>query len=94
MGTHFGDAAIFQNNDFIELEVAVDPVGNDDGSFIRQRFVEITKDLLLGIRINGTEAIVKNDDLGMFDEGASNTYALLLSTRERDATLTYHRIKA
>ena len=63
-------------------------MGNDEQGEILAEAIDGLHDGLLGFIVQRTSGFIKDDDIGLLIQGASDTNTLALTAREADATLT------
>ena len=71
-----------------------DALCDDDLGRARKLLTEGSSDLRLGRGIDGTGAVVENDDFRLFQKGTRDAETLLLTARNVSTALLYYRIVA
>ena len=66
-------------------------MADDEGSPPRHHAHQIVQNACLGVRVDGTEGVVQDENSRVASHGAGQRSALLLPPRQIDAPLTEHR---
>ena len=81
------DPAVVHNKDPVAVFHAGDPLRDDQLGSVRDLFDESLADLCVGSRVDSACAVVKDEDLRLFQERSRDTQPLLLTARYVRAAL-------
>ena len=87
MGALADEAALIEDEDEVGLLDSADALGDDDDGGLFGNGFEVGADFLVGLVVEGGEAVVENVDCGVFGDGTGDTEALFLAAGEVGAGL-------
>src|ERR1043166_3860743 len=81
------DAAVVEDDDVVGVLHRGDAMGDDQHGPPLPDLAQRPQDALLGLRVDGAQRVVEQEDQRVADERAGDGGALLLPARQRDAAL-------
>ena len=87
-----GHAAFFDDDDPIEIDDRVQPVGNDDHAAASIIAAHVAHDARLGLDVDAGQRFVENNDSRLRDQCARQAHALPLAAGEAEAPLSEPRL--
>ena len=94
MRSFLGDAALFDDDDFIRVAYRAQTVGDDDGCAPFEQCVEGLLYEFFALGVEGGCRLVEDEDFGVFENGAGDAEALTLPAGEFRAAVADVRLQA
>src|SRR5688500_8635533 len=84
--------AVFKHNYLIKVKQGKNPMGDDYCCFVFEEPVQIGQNFFFSFCINGTEAIVKQNELRTTDQRPGDRDPLLLTATQGHSPFPYHGV--
>jgi len=84
------DPSAAQYRDAIGIAHSRYPVGNENGGAAPHQVAQMVENFILGMCVHTGEGIVENEDPWVAYDGARNSGALLLASRQCNTALAHH----
>lgn len=96
MGALLDDLTVLEDNDFVGVSDGTESVSNDHDSLASSFHENVQGFLNLELRfcVESTSGFVKENDLGVADEGSGDGYSLFLASGKTDSLLSYNSVVA